>query len=270
MSYVTLCDPSNWKSANIVAIHKSGSRQNVANYRPISLLPLISKVFERILCNHLWRHVQPAISEQQHGFVPGRDCTTNLTSLLQEAYSAVDRRGQLDIIYTDFSKAFDRVSHKHLIHKLASFNVHSNLLNLLSSYLTYRRHRVVVDGQCSSWHPVPSGVPQGSVLGPMLFSLFINDLPQCITNKSLLFADDMKVFRPVYNESDCISLQEDIHKISNWCSTWQLNLNFAKCSVLSVTLKKKPCLFNYSVNNNVLNRVSVQKGLGIFIDKQRK
>ena len=134
----------------IVAIHKSGKKQNVANYRPVSLLPLVSKVFERVLCTQLVRHVQPAISEHQHGFVPGRDCTTNLTALLQEAYSAVDRRGQLDVMYTDFSKAFDRVDHKLLIHKLASYHIHPQLLILLRNYLSERKHRVVVDGECSN------------------------------------------------------------------------------------------------------------------------
>ena len=160
------------------------------------------------------------------------DCTTNITALLQEAYSAVDQRGQLDVMYTDFSKAFDRVDHKLLIHKLASYHIHPHLLILLRNYLSERKHRVVVDGECSNWYPVFSGVPQGSVLGPVSFTLFIDDLPSCLTNRSLLFADDMKVFRQGFNDSDCASLQYDLDKIHSWCATWKLQLNLKKCSVV--------------------------------------
>ena len=125
--------PSQWKVANFVVIHKSGKRQNVSNYRPISLLPHVSKVFERILSGHIMQHVLPAVSEQQHGFVPGRDCSTNLTSLLQAANRAVDQGRQLDVVYTDFSKAFDRVSHDLLLYKLTSYNLHPTLLLLMRS-----------------------------------------------------------------------------------------------------------------------------------------
>ena len=202
--------PSQWKVANLVAIHKSGKRQNVANYRPISLLPHVSKVFEKIVCEQIMQHVQPAIAEQQHGFVPGRDCSTNLTSLLQEAYRAVDQRRQLDVVYTDFSKAFDRVSHDLLLYKLTSYNLHPNLLLLLRSYLTNRKHRVVVDGQCSSWNLVPSGIPQGSILGPLLFNLFVNDIPQHLSSDCLMFADDLKIFRQISCSTDITNLQHDL------------------------------------------------------------
>ena len=260
--------PDCWKVANVVPIHKSSSKKNVANYRPVSLLPLASKVFERILCTQLVDHVQPAISDQQHGFVPGRDCTTNLTTLLQEAYSAVDQGGQLDVIYTDFSKAFDRVNHNLLIHKLASYYVHPQLLQLLRSFLTDRKHRVVVENECSSWCPVPAGVPQGSLLGPLLFTLYINDLPSSLKNRSLLFADDMKVFRKVLSDSDCVSVQGDLTRLHAWCTKWKLNLNLQKCSVMSVSLKKKPIMFNYTISECVLNRVSTQRDLGIFLDNR--
>ena len=124
---------------HIVPIHKSSKKLSVSNYRPISLLPQIAKVFEKILCEQILSHVRPAISEQQHGFVSGRDCSTNLASFLQEAYRAVDQRDQLDVAYTNFSKTFDRVNHDFLLYKLKSYNINPNILMLLQSYLTDRR-----------------------------------------------------------------------------------------------------------------------------------
>ena len=113
------------------------------------------------------------------------------------------------MIYTDFSKAFDRVNHDYLLYKLSSYNIHPGILSLLRNYLSDRKHRVVVDGYCSDWNSVPSGVPQGSILGPTLFSLFVNDIPRCLTNNCLLFADDLKVFRRIGCPADASSLQED-------------------------------------------------------------
>ena len=260
--------PSQWKVANLVAIHKSGKRQNIANYRPISLLPRVSKVFEKIVCEQIMQHVQPAIAEQQHGFVPGRDCSTNLTSLLQEACRAVDQRRQLDVVYTDFSKAFDRVSHDLLLYKLTSYNLHPNLLLLLRSYLTNRKHRVVVDGQCSSWNLVPSGIPQGSILGPLLFNLFVNDIPQHLSSDCLMFADDLKIFRQISCSTDITNLQHDLDRLYSWSLAWRLCFNINKCSYISLTLKRKPINYNYHINNNVLNQVTVQKDIGVFIDSQ--
>ena len=260
--------PSQWKVANLVALHKSGTKQLVANYRPISLIPQASKVFEKILCDQIMQHVQPVISEQQHGFVPGRDCSTNLSSLLQETYRAVDQGRQLDVIYTDFSKAFDRVSHDLLLYKLTSFHLHPNLLLLLNSYLSNRKHRVVVDGQCSSWNVVPSGIPQGSILGPLLFTLFVNDIPHQLSSDCLMFADDLKIFRQISCVNDCTDLQHDLDKLLSWSLAWRLFINTRKCSVISLTLKRKPFNFTYHISNSDLTKVSVQKDLGVIFDSR--
>ena len=172
------------------------------------------------------------------------------------------------MIYTDFSKAFDRVNHHFLLYKLSSYNVHPGIICLIRSYLSDRKHRVVVDGHCSNWNTVPSGVPQGSILGPTLFSLFVNDIPNSFTNNCLLFADDLKVFRRIGCPSDASSLQEDLDKIMSWSSTWNLFLNINKCSVLSLSLKKKPICVSYTLGNDMLKRVNVQKDLRIFIDSR--
>ena len=137
---------------------------------------------------------------------------------------------------------------------------------LLQSYLTDRRHIVTVYGFTSVWKTVPSGVPQGSILGPLLFSLFVNDLPKCLSNKCLLFADDLKVFRQIGCSADTFSLQADLDRIRNWSNTWRLFLNVNKCSVLTLTLKKTPLQFDYTLGDIILNRV--QKDLGIFIDSR--
>ena len=139
---------------------------------------------------------------------------------------------------------------------------------LLRSYLTGRKHQVIVDGYCSSWNAVPSGVPQGSVLGPTLLTLFVNDIPQYLDNKCLLFADDLKVYGKVGCPADATSLQEDLNRIMTWSEIWKLPLNASKCSVLSLSLKKKPISVTYTLGDNVLKRVSVQKDLGIFIDSR--
>lgn len=154
------------------------------------------------------------------------------------------------------------------MYKLNSYNIHPNVLILLQSYLTGRKHRVVVDGFSSEWKTVPSGIPQGSILGPLLFTLFVNDLPECLSNKCLLYADDLKVFRQIGCTADTISLQADLDRILDWSKTWRLFLNVNKCSILTLTLKKKPVKFDYTLGDNILTRVDVQKDLGIFIDSR--
>ncbi|XP_071951181.1 uncharacterized protein [Antedon mediterranea] len=224
----------------------------------------MSKIFERIVHDGLSSHVANALSPRQHGFVSGRSCQTNLALLLATSYDAINSKKQCDVIYTDFSKAFDSVSHDLLIFKLSKFGLSGSLLSWFKSYLTNRQQRVVIGGETSDWLPVLSGVPQGSILGPLLFNLFINDLPLKFNHsESLLFADDLKLFKVITTPQDAFSLQEDLNGLVEWTEKWGIKLNANKCKYLSITLKKRPVLFNYNLSGHDLEMVYVWKDLGI-------
>ena len=232
-----------------------------------ALIPLFGKVLEKVVFMCLSKHVEPAISPSQHGFVSGRSCVTNLASLLGTAWDSIDENTQTDCIYTDFSSAFQSVNHSLLIHKLQnSYSITGSALKWFSSYLDNRKQRVVVNGKCSEWCPVTSGTPEGGLLSPLLFTMFINDLPDEISSRVLMFADDAKLFRKISCQSDAVILQNDLNQFFRWSKTWMLNLNPSKCKSFRMTLKTKPVDTEYFIGNSKLENVEVVRDLGVVLD----
>ena len=204
--------PEDWRKAHVTAIYKKGQKSSLSNYRPISLTSVPGKVMERIIKDTLMSHLtrNRLIRPSQHGFVPKKSCTTNLLEYLEKVTKAVEEGKDVDIVYLDFAKAFDLVPRCRLIAKLKAHGVDGELLRWMSSWLKDRKQRVVVNGKLSAWADVLSGVPQGSILGPVLFSIFINDIDDRvvpIVDILSKFADDTKVGKIISEDEDRQLLQ---------------------------------------------------------------
>ncbi len=263
--------PADWKEANITAIFKNkGSRHNSTNYRPVSLTSVVCKIFEKILRKRIIEHLRQnnLISKEQHGFLHGRSCTTNTLATLDKWTRILDDKGKLDAIYMDFMKAFDSVPHQRLLKKLSSYQIIDKIHKWLSHFLIGRGQTVVVNGARSERVPVTSGVPQGSVLGPVLFVLYINDLPAHVDCGVKMFADDTKIYRQISTMEDCEALQKDLQGLESWAKTWQMQFHPMKCKVLRVG-KNHPA-FSYQMESAggmcSLEEVNSEKDLGVEID----
>ncbi|MDD9361315.1 MAG: reverse transcriptase family protein, partial [Anaplasma sp.] len=261
--------PEFWKASDVVPVHKSGKKTAASNYRPVSLLCVFSKVFETVVHLHMSSFFKNVIVACQHGFMPGRSTVTNLTCFMNVAVPTVCRRGQLDVIYFDLSKAFDVVDHNLLLKKLQRMGVRGSLLGWFSSYLDGRVNRVRVESAYSSLYNSSSGVPQGSILGPLLFTLFVNDVQSCLSYSSILqFADDMKIFRAIESVADCRELQEDIDRIGDWCSVNNLVLNKTKTKVVTYSRKTGQIMFPYKSESEKLERTELVRDLGVYFDSK--
>jgi len=202
-SFVDGVLPKDWKSAH-VTLHQKGARNIVSNYRPVSLTSVYCNMMESIIKDHLLNHLlsNNLISPQQFGFVPSRSCTTQLLHILNYFTHHLDNGHPIDVIYLDFQKAFDSVPHQRLLQKFSSFEVHGKILMWIKDFLSNREQQVVLNGHISHSIPETSGVLQGSVLGPILFTMFVNDIPSIVLRPVYLFADDFKVFRVIKSRDD--------------------------------------------------------------------
>ncbi|CAG9121479.1 unnamed protein product [Plutella xylostella] len=261
--------PTIWKSAYISPIHKKGPKECVDNYRPISKLCLVSKILERVVYNQLYRALSHTFSPAQHGFLKCRSTVSNLLLFSDFISDHLARGDQVDAIYTDYSKAFDRIDHTLLLKKLHIQGIRDNLLKWFHSYLSNRSQAVVLNGFTSTWKDIPSGVPQGSLLGPLLFIVFIGDIDSCFANSShLLFADDMKIYKTVNNAADATSLQEDLVRLDAYCADNKLDLNVTKCLIISFSRKRSPYEFDYRIRSQKLARVYSTRDLGVIFDSR--
>ena len=206
--------PTKWKDALVIPVHEKGKKEDVTNHTPISLLCIVSKVLERCIFKHLKDFLRPFVNEQ-HGFLQGRSTVTQLLVFYHEIGQSLDKGIQSDIAYLDLAKAFDSVSQQRLLLKLCRYGVSGKLLQWFESYLGGRGQQCLVHGFTYSHSPVPSGVPQGSIVGPLMFLVYVNNLPPVIQNRISLFADDSKCSSVIESPQDCESLQKALDR-SAW------------------------------------------------------
>ena len=256
--------PQDWKDANVTPLFKKGSRLNYSNYRPVSLTSQIVKIIERCVLDHVQKILKDNnfINSCQHGFQAGCSCVTQLLESMEDWTSNLDNGSSTDIVYMDFAKAFDRVPHQRLILKVRQAGIQGTVATWISKFLQGRRQRVILRNGTSTWRHVSSGVPQGSILGPTLFLVFVNDLPDQLFSTAKMFADDTKLYRKIHNVEDCNKLQDDLDKLSEWSRKWLLTFNETKCVVLRIN---QAIDFQYKLNNIILEEIPTQKDLGIHV-----
>ena len=267
--------PECWRLGDITPIPKGSSSSPSPNdYRPISITPILSKVFERLLAKRLSVYLKPFLPETQFGFRKGLGTADALIMLNHELQSALDKNCESRLVSLDFSAAFDTVNHKGLIFKLKSVGVGGNTLSILTEFLTNRQQRVVVDGSVSTYSRIYSGVPQGSVLGPLLFILYSSDMWFDITNNILAYADDTSLYAqipsPAMRPNVANSLIDDLNKIQSWCLQWGMKLNPSKSKEMIVSRSRThfPEHPNLSINGALINKVDQLKLLGVTLDSK--
>lgn len=262
--------PDMWKISRITPVFKSGQNGEVSNYRPINILSNVSKVLEQLLHKEIFRNVRCLISSNQHGFISGRSTVTNLVTITQFLSDAMDRNEQVDVIYTDFSKAFDVIDHSILLKKLDSFGFSTALLKLIQSYLLDRKCYVYYNGYSSKVFKASSGVPQGSNLGPLFFNIYIyiyiNDLLPTLRCHALAYADDLKIYCKINSNSDCTELQRNFESVQKWCNGNDIHLNANKCAIVSYTKSSDPITYNYHIDQTPIQRKTQHSDLGVLFD----
>ena len=260
--------PSPYKDANVTLVHKKGDLSLVSNYRPISLLNSVAKLFEKLVFKYLYNHLQDnnMLSSLQSGFIPGDSTVNQLVYLYHIFTEALDAGKEVRTVFCDISKAFDRVWHEGLIYKLKAAGVSGDVLRWFQSYLSGRRQRVVLPGSLSEWVYIKAGVPQGSILGPLLFLLYINDIVKNIGSNIRLFADDTSLFIIVDNPTTAaLCLNSDLEKLSRWAAIWLVTFNPSKNESLLISRKiNKPIHPPLYMQNVQIQEVSSHKHLGLY------
>ena len=263
--------PEIWKYANVVPVHKKNEKNLKGNYRPISLLPIFGKMLEKLIYDSLYSHLisHELLNPNQSDFRPGDSTVNQLLSITHTIFKAFDCNPPLDVhsVYLDISKAFDRVWHDGLIYKLKRCGVSGPLLFLIQSFLKDRKQRTVLNGQSSNWGDISAGVPQGSILGPLFFLVYINDLAVG------LFAVDTSLFTVVEDSNTAANdMNHDLDLISQWAHTWRMSFNpDPQKQAVELTFSRKKIEIKHPVillNNIPVKKVVEHKHLGIIQDSK--
>ena len=233
--------PSKWKRANVSPIHKKNDKQDVNNYRPISLLSCVGKLLERIVFMRLYEFciTNDLLTWRNSGYKHQDSTINQMVFICHKIYEALSSGSDVCLVSLDASSAFDRVWHKGLLHKLRSIGVCGILLQWFENYLTDRLQRVVIGGSSSEWIQIEAGVPQGSILGPLLFLIYINDIVEDVNSDILLFADDTSLLKTLIDERSVTEINTDLEKLRQWSLTWLVNFNPLKTKYMIFSKKKK-------------------------------
>ena len=260
--------PREWKIAWITVIYKNGRRTLARNYRPISLTSVLCKLMEKLIRNPIVEHmkINGLFSNKQYGFIKGRSTGLQLLKAVESWMEALEKGKSVDCIYADFKKAFDKVPHKRLVAKVRAYGIDEDICNWIESFLESRRQRVNVNGQSSEEDDIISGVPQGSVLGPLLFVIYINDLPELVQALLFLFADDSKIWKGIEGNEDIVSLQQDLEIMDRWSKKWLLEFHPDKLKVLHMNLRHEEMGYKYKMGNDEVKETKHEKDLGIIVD----
>ena len=269
--------PADWRAANVTPIFKKGSKYSPGNYRPVSLTSVSCKILESIIRDDVTQHLDRnrLIRNSQHGFRRGRSCASNLISFLERTTAAVDKGEAVDIVFLDFAKAFDKVPTKRLLKKVWAHGIRGRVYDWIKAWLEDRVQRVVLNGEASDWAAVLSGVPQGSVLGPLLFLIFINDLDEAGSAAEIIrkFADDTKVAQPIrYRNggggSGQHKLQEALNGLVEWADQWGMSFNVLKCKVMHVGRDNTRAA--YFMGGQQLDTTEEERDLGVVMSNKLK
>jgi hypothetical protein len=245
--------PSDWKTALVSAIFKKGNKSLASNYRQVSLTSVVCKIL---------------FTKRQYGFISVRSTSLQLLEVLDKWTEALDNGHYVDCIYMDFQKAFDKVPHKRLLEKIKSYGIVGPTLNWIEDFLLNRSEKVMVNGAGSEWENVTSGIPQGSVLGPILFVIYINDLPDTVESDSYLFADDTKIFRISKGKDDKETLQDDLTKLEEWSDKRLFKFHPEKCKHMKISKSKNEETNTYKLLGQDIETVTQEKDIGFIIDSE--
>ena len=265
-SLVTCQIPNIWKTAHVIPIFKKGDKQEVSNYRPVSLLSVVSKCFEKIIFKHMFNFLSMnnILTQWQSGFTPGDSTVKHLITLYHLLADAIDHKKYVRIVFCDISSAFDRVWHQGLLYKLECVGISGHLLSWFKNYLSGRYQQVVIQGQTSTLKQIQAGVPQGSVLGPLLFLVFINDLPDYVQSEIRLFADDTILFK-IFDDMDQAANELNHDLNSAWAKKWLVTFNPAKTESLFVSTKHNVMFPPLYFGGGIVKEVTAHKQLGVIL-----